>query len=276
VFLGFSPADLLVLSLAVFAGGIVAGLLAGLFGIGGGAVIVPVLYEAFRMAGVAEEVRFQLCVGTSLAIMLPTTFRSYLTHRAKGAVLPDILRLWAAPAALGVATGAVVAMFAPAALFKLAFVAFATVISAKLLFGRDSWRIGSDLPKGAAMAGYGYLVGITSGLTGVSGGSVTNLVLTLYGKPIHNAVATAAGVGIPITTAGTLGYIVAGLPQLPQLPPLSIGFVSLIGVVLVAPVSTYAANYGALLAHRLSKRRLEIAFGLFLLAVSLRFLLSLL
>jgi uncharacterized membrane protein YfcA len=272
---GFSPADLLVLSLAILAGGIVAGLLAGLFGIGGGAVIVPVLYEAFRMAGVPEEVRFQLCVGTSLAIMLPTTFRSYLTHRAKGAVLPDILRLWAAPAALGVATGAVVALFAPAALLKLAFVAFATVISAKLLFGRDSWRIGSDLPKGVAMAGYGYLVGITSGLTGVSGGSVTNLVLTLYGKPIHNAVATAAGVGIPITTAGTLGYIVAGLPKLSQLPPLSIGFVSLIGVALVAPVSTYAANYGALLAHRLSRRRLEIAFGLFLLAVSLRFLLSL-
>ena len=272
---GLSSGDLVALVLAIFAGGIVAGLLAGLFGIGGGAIIVPVLYEVFRVAGVPEEVRFQLCVGTSLAIMLPTTFRSYLAHRAKGAVLPDILRLWAVPAIAGVTTGAVIAVFAPAALFKLAFVVFATAISAKLLFGRDTWRLASDLPSRIAMTGYGFLVGITSGLTGVSGGSVTNMVLTLYGKPIHNAVATAAGVGIPITIAGTIGYVFAGLPKMALLPPFSIGFVSLIGVVLVAPVSSFAAGYGARLAHWMSKRALEIAFGLFLLLAALRFIASL-
>jgi uncharacterized membrane protein YfcA len=125
------------------------------------------------------------------------------------------------------------------------------------------------------MTGYGFLIGITSGLTGVSGGSITNMVLTLYGKPIHNAVATAAGVGIPLTIAGTLGYVLAGLPKLALLPVFSLGFVSLIGVALMAPVSSFAAGYGARLAHWLSKRQLEIAFGVFLLLVALRFVVSL-
>ena len=102
------------------------------------------------------------------------------------------------------------------------------------------------------------------------------MVLTLYGKPIHNAVATAAGLGVPITIAGTLGYVLAGLPYQEGLPPLSIGFVSLIGVVLIAPISSYVAPIGARLAHRLARRSMEIGFGLFLLLASARFVVSLL
>jgi uncharacterized membrane protein YfcA len=113
-------------------------------------------------------------------------------------------------------------------------------------------------------------------LTGVSGGSLCTMVLTLYGKPIHQAVATSGGSVVPITLAGTLGYMVAGLPHQALLPPLSIGFVSLIGFALMAPISSLAAPYGATLAHAMPKRTLEIAFGLFLLAASLRFLASLL
>ena len=86
---------------------------------------------------------------------------------------------------------------------------------------------------------------------GVSGGSISNMILTLYGKPIHNAVATSAGLGVPITIAGTIGLMIAGLPQQALMPPLSIGFVSLIGLALMAPVSSFTAPYGALLAHRL-------------------------
>ena len=110
---------------------------------------------------------------------------------------------------------------------------------------------------------------------GVSGGSLSNIVLTLYGKPIHQAVATSAGLGVPITIVGTLGYILAGLPHHALLPPLSLGFVSLIGVAVMAPVSSLTAPYGARLAHRLSRRTLELAFSCFLLLVSARFLVSL-
>jgi uncharacterized membrane protein YfcA len=267
--------ELLWLAIAIVAAGVATGILAGLFGIGGGAVIVPVLYEVFGMLGVGDEVRMQLCVGTSLAIIVPTTIRSYLAHRAKGAVLEQVVRAWAVPAVVGVAVGSIIAALAPSAVLKLAFVAVAAFVGAKFLFGRDTWRIASALPGRAAMAIYGLLVGLSSSLMGVSGGSVSNIVQTLHGTPIHNAVATSAGLGVPITIAGTLGYMLAGLPHQALVPPLSIGYVSLIGVAIMAPVSSLTAPYGARLAHVMPRRRLEIAFGLFLLLVSARFIASL-
>jgi uncharacterized protein len=273
--LGFPLSELLWLALAIVVGGVITGLLAGLFGIGGGAVIVPVLYEVFRILDVPDTVRMQLCVGTSLAIIVPTTIQSYLTHRAKGLVVPGVLRLWALPAVLGVVCGAAIAYFAPAAVFKIAFVVIAIVIATKFLFAGDRWNLGTDLPGPVPMRLYGFIIGLTSSLMGVSGGSLSNMGLTLYGKSIHQAVATSAGLGVPITIVGTLGYILAGWHDRALLPPLSLGFVSLIGVAIMAPVSSFAAPYGARLAHRLSRRTLEIAFASFLLLISLRFLVSL-
>jgi uncharacterized membrane protein YfcA len=270
--LGVPLGEIALLVLAVLAAGVATGILAGLFGIGGGAIIVPVLYEVFRILGVPEEVRMQLCVGTSMAIIVPTTIRSYLTHRAKGAVLGNVMRAWAVPAVIGVAIGSVIAYFAPSAVFKIVFVVVVTVIAVKLLFGRDSWQFADDLPGQPLMGAYGFLIGITSSLMGVSGGSVSNMIQTLHGKSLHNAVATSAGLGVPITVAGTIGLALAGLPRMSLLPPLSIGYVSLLGVIVMAPVSTFVASYGAVLAHRMSKRQLEIAFGSFLLLVSARFI----
>lgn len=187
----------------------------------------------------------------------------------------DVVRVWAVPAMLGVVAGSLIAAFAPGAVLKLAFVLLASVIAVKLLFGRDTWRLADDLPGPAAMMAYGASVGLAASLMGISGGSVSNMILTLYGKPMHKAVATSAGLGVPITVAGTIGYILAGLPQQSLLPPFSLGFVSLIGFAVMAPVSSFTAPYGARLAHALSKRRLEIAFGCFLLAVCIRFAASL-
>src|SRR5207237_3204245 len=114
---GVPIAELVWLALAVMAAGVVTGLLAGLFGIGGGAVIVPVLFEVFRLLGVPEEIRMQLCIGTSLAIIVPTTVRSYRTHRAKGLVVQAGMRSWTVPAVIGVAAGSVTGAFAPAQVF---------------------------------------------------------------------------------------------------------------------------------------------------------------
>jgi len=273
--LGVPASELMVLAGLIVVAGIVTGILAGLFGIGGGALIVPVLYEVFRVLGVPDEVRFQLCVGTSIAIIVPTNVLSFLTHRGKGAVMMDVVRAWALPAIAGVAVGSSVAAFASGAVLKVAFVMVASVIAGKLLIGRDSWRIADELPGRAGMTAYGFVVGLASSLMGISGGSVANMIMTLHGKPIHNAVATSAGLGVPITIAGTVGYILAGLPKQQLMPPLSIGFVSLIGFALMAPVASFTAPYGARLAHALSKRRLEIAFGCFLLLACIRFVVSL-
>ncbi len=273
---GVPLAELAWLGAAILLAGIVTGIFAGLFGIGGGAVIVPVLYEVFRVLGVPEVVRMQLCIGTSLGIIVPTTIRSYLAHRAAGRGMADVVRAWSLPAIAGVAVGAVAAAYAPAGVFKLAFVVIAAGIAAKLLFGREAWVLAQALPGRVAMAVYGALIGLASALMGVSGGSLSTMVLTLYGQSIQSAVATSAGLGVPITLAGSIGYMVAGWSQRALLPPLSIGFVSLVGVAIMAPISSYVAPYGARLSHALSKRSLEIAFGLFLLAAALRFLVSLL
>jgi uncharacterized protein len=273
--LGVPLSELAWLALAIVIGGVISGLLAGLFGIGGGAVIVPVLYEIFSVLSVPDEVRMQLCLGTSIAIILPTNLRSYLTHNAKGLVIPRVIRLWALPAVIGVSCGAVIAAFAPPAVFKIAFVLIAGFIAIKFLFAGDRWNLGTELPGTVPMTLYGFGIGLAGSLMGVSGGSLSNIVLTLYGKTLHQAVATSAGLGVPITIVGTIGYMLAGLHDHALLPPLSLGFVSLIGVAVMAPVSSLTAPYGARLAHRLSRRALEITFSVFLLLVSLRFLVSL-
>jgi uncharacterized membrane protein YfcA len=273
--LGVPLNEFLLGAAAIMAGGVVAGLLAGLFGVGGGVIAVPVLYEVFRLLGVPDAVHMQLSIGTSLAIMAPTNIRSYLTHRATGSVLTDVVWQWTPGVIVGIVIGSAIATVAPSPVFKIAFIVMAAIIACKLLFARESWRLGDDLPTHPLARLYGLAVGLMASLTGVSGGSLCTMVLTLYGKPIHQAVATSAGIVVPITLAGTLGYIVAGLPHQAQLPPLSIGFVSLMGFALMAPVSSVTASYGARMAHVLSRRALEIAFGLFLVAASLRFLASL-
>src|SRR6202166_92813 len=167
---GVPIGEIALLVAGVVASGVVTGLLAGLFGIGGGAVIVPVLYEVFRILDVPDAVLMQLCVGTSLAIIVPTTIQSYLTHRAKGLVVPEVLRLGALPPVLRVACGATIAFFAPAAVFKIAFVVIATFIAMKFLFAGDRWNLGTDLPGRVPMRIFGFIIGLTSSLMGVSGG----------------------------------------------------------------------------------------------------------
>jgi uncharacterized protein len=268
---GVPIGELAILAAAVASGGVVTGIMAGLFGIGGGAVIVPVLYDVFGALGVAEDIRMQLCIGTSLAIIVPTTFRSYFAHRSKNLSLDDVVRKWTLPAVAGVATGATVAAVAPATVFKLAFAGIAGMIAIKLLFGRDSWRIADDLPRGPILRLFGYLIGLASSLMGVSGGSVANMIMMLYGKSIHTAVATSAGLGVPIAIVGTIGFMLAGLPHQNLMPPLTVGYVSFVGFIVMAPVSSYVAGFGARLAHKMPPRRLEIVFGLFLAIMAARF-----
>jgi len=272
--LGYPISEIALLALWIVAAGVLVGILAGLFGIGGGAIIVPVLYEVFRVLGVPEEIRIQACIGTSLAIIVPTTVRSYLGHKKKGSVIPEVVRIWALPAIAGVAIGSVTASFAPAFVFKVAFLVFVSFIAIRMLFGGERWKLGDQLPGRGMLAIYGLITGLFSSLVGVSGGAISNAVLTLYGRPMHQAVGTSAGVGVPITIAGTIGYMLAGWPHMAQLPPFSVGYVSLVGLVLMAPVSSYTTTYGVRLAHWLPRRKLEIAFGVFLILVALRFVAS--
>jgi uncharacterized membrane protein YfcA len=275
--------ELLWLGIGLIGAGAATGVFAGLFGIGGGAVIIPILYEVFRTTGVPEVVRMPLCVGTSLAIIIPTSISSYRAHQSRGAADSALLRQWALPTVVGVVLGSLIARVAPEALFKIVFVVIATFNAIRLLFVSDGWKLGDDLPRGLPMKLYGLIVGLLSSLMGVGGGQLTNLIMLIYGRPIHQAVSTAAGLGVVISVAGAFGYVYAGWPRAAEFSdvvalqfPFALGYISLAGVALVTPLSALIAPVGVRMAHALSRRQLEIAFGLFLLVVSLRFLVSLL
>ncbi|MBP7002958.1 sulfite exporter TauE/SafE family protein [Amaricoccus sp.] len=267
---GLDAGTLATLVAALLAAGAVVGVLAGLFGVGGGAISVPVFFEIFGMLGYPEAVRMPLAVGTSLAVIIPTAIVSARGHYLRGTVDVGLLKLWAVPVVLGVAAGSLVARYANPDLFKLVFIAVSAVIAARLLSGGRGWKLRDGLPGRAALRVYGVVIGLLGSLMGVGGGAMSNLVLTLHGVPIHNAVSTSAGVGILISIPGALGYMAAGWGK-PGLPPDAIGYVSLLAFLVTIPTSMLTTRLGVRLAHALSRRALEVAFGLFLLAVCARF-----
>ena len=272
MFLGMSYEALTLLAISLLLAGAATGFFAGVFGVGGGIIIVPVLYELFRILGVAEEVRMPLAVGSSLAIIVPTSIRSFRAHLEKGAVDTELLKAWAIPVVIGVIGGSLIARVAPPAVFKSLFAGIAAFTSFRLLLAKDNWVLKSEMPKGFWLKAYGLVIGLLSSLMGIGGGQLCNVYMMLYRRPIHQAVATSSGLGVLISIPGALGYVYAGWPKMDLLPPFSLGFVSLIGVALFIPTSMLVVPYGVKLAHRLPKRKLEIAFGFFLLIVVLRFL----
>ncbi|MBM1218704.1 sulfite exporter TauE/SafE family protein [Ponticoccus sp. SC2-23] len=265
------PLTLLTLIAGLALAGASIGVLAGLFGVGGGAISVPVFFEIFGMLGYPAEVAMPLAVGTSLAVIIPTSISSARGHHRKGTLEKDVLRAWAVPILAGVIVGAVVARYAPPVVFQAVFVAVALLNSVKLLTGGKGWSLGDSLPGRAGMSAGGALIGLASAIMGIGGGALSNLFLTLHGMPIHRAVGTSAGVGVLIAIPGTIGYILAGYGQA-DLPPGSLGFVSLVAFALTIPTSMLTTRFGVALAHRMTRRSLEIAFGSFLLLVAIRFI----
>ena len=271
---GHSLTEIAFLAAALAGAGALTGILAGVFGVGGGALIVPVLYELFRILDVPEETRMPLCVGTSLAVIIPTSLRSFRAHRARGAVDMKILRAWVVPTILGVLVGSFVARYAPPALFKIAFITIAGLAATRLILNLK-WHLGDAVPEGPTLTIFGFVNAFLSALMGIGGGQLATMFMTFYGRTIHQAVATSSGVGVLISIPGAIGFVLAGWDK-PFLPPLSLGFVSLIGLAAFAPVSVMTAPLGVRIAHALTKRKLEMAFGIFLLLVSLRLLSSML
>lgn len=267
--------DLVMLAGVLLVAGGLTGILAGLFGVGGGALMVPVLFEAFGFLGVADSARMQLAVGTSLAIIIPTSLCSYSGHLSRGAVDTGLLRSWALPIVFGVVIGVIIARYTSPIVMQIVFVAVAGINAIKLISGTTRWNIANDLPRGLALRFYGWTIGLLSSLMGIGGGQIANIIMTLHGRGIHQAVATSAGIGVLISVPGAIGYILAGWGRA-DLPADAIGFVSLLGLALFLPTTFLTANLGVRLAHSMSRRNLEIAFGLFLALVSARFVLVIL
>ena len=259
---------------ALLGAGVVAGFLAGLFGIGGGAILVPVFYQMLGVLGVPEDVRMHVSVGTSIAIIVPTSLRSFHGHWKRGSVDMDLLRSFVISVPAGVVAATAIAAFLSGAGLRGVFAVAALLVSIKLLLGRANWRIAADIPGNPLRSLVGFAIGLLSTFMGVGGGVFNNTFMTLYGRPMLQAVATSSGLGVLISLPGVIGYMIAGWGEA-NLPPLSLGFVNLLMVAVVIPMTLVMAPLGVSAAHALPRRVLEFAFGLFLLSVSIRFFWSL-
>lgn len=268
---GIGGIGLMALGMAL--AGSVSGVLAGLFGIGGGAVLVPILVEFLGLLDVPESVRTHMAVGTSLAIIVPTSVRSYHAHSVRGAPDTDLLKSWIIWVPAGVLIAGVFVAGMSGAVLRLIFAGVAILIAFKMLLNRESWTVAQDLPAQPWRGGTCFGIGFVSTFMGIGGGNLNNVFMTSFGRTIHQAVATSAGLGVLIAVPGVLTYIVIGLGN-PDLPPLSLGYVNLIALAAIMPLTMLCAPLGVRLAHGLSKRQMELLFGVFLLIVAARFITS--
>ena len=267
-FAAVDVAGLLPLIAILAVSGVLAGFVAGMLGVGGGIVTVPVLEYSLRFAGVPEEWRMHIAVATSLAAIIPTSISSARTHHGRGAVDWELARSWGVPIVLGATAGSLLASRAPLAVLAGLFGSVALLIALKMLLPLDHLRAAQAVPRGIGGGILAAVIGAVSAMMGIGGGTLTVPTLNLCGYPIHRAVGTAAFFGIFISVPGTLGYLLARPPV--ELPWATVGFVSLVGLAIIAPGSMLTATLGARAAHNLSRRRLSQAFGLFLLLVGTR------
>ncbi len=264
---------LLLIVAALLLAGVAIGFFAGFFGVGGGAISVPVFFEVFRLIGHVDDVAMPLAVGTSLAMIIPTSFLSAREHARRGTLDTAVLRTWLLPILLGVILGSVLAGFADAEVFQGVFVVVAGVLSVRMLLGGNSGQIADSLPGRGLLSVYGFVIGLSSALMGIGGGALSTMILTLYGRTIHQAVSTSAGVGLLIAVPGAIGYIVAGWGHT-ELPSDAVGYVSVLALAVTMPTAIMMTRLGARAAHTRSRAQLSRYFGLFLLTVALRFLVA--
>jgi uncharacterized membrane protein YfcA len=272
--LELTAAQLALLGATLLAAGLVAGTLAGLLGVGGGIVVVPVLYHGFSVLGVDPDVRTHVAVATSLATVAVTAFRSARSHHELGAVDTRILADWIPAVVVGSALGtALVAALGGRALTGV-FATIAMLVSLHMAFGRNSWRIADAPPRGPASWPLAGAVGFVSVMMGLGGGTVGVPTLTLLGAPMRRAIATAAGLGSAIAIPGAIGLALAGIGVAGR-PPGCIGYLNLFGFALIVPTTWLTAPLGARFAHAVSQRTLRRGFAFFLALVALRMLFDL-
>lgn len=256
------------LLLALGGAGLFAGLVAGLFGIGGGAVIVPVLY--FLLSGLGfEETAQHVAVATSLATIIATSSRSVMAHNKHGAVDWAVLRGWSPAIVVGALLGMVAAGFMSGRLLTAIFGAVALVIAVQFFFGRPDWRLADDMATGPARAGLGGAMGALSALMGIGGGTFGVSLMTMSGRSMHQAIGTAAGFGVAIGVPGAIAAIFTGWGKA-GLPPGSLGYVNLPAFLMIGILTVTMAPVGASLAHRLDGAKLKKMFGVLLGVVAAR------
>ncbi len=258
------------LLIALIVAGAGAGIAAGMFGVGGGIIIVPALYLTFSSIGFAETA-MHVSVGTSLATIIATSIRSVSSHNAKGAVDWDVLKLWGPFITLGAFAGSFLAAILSGQVLTIFFGVVAFLLAAQLIFGRPSWRLAEDMPNGPIAWCISMFIGSCSSLMGIGGGVFGVTTMVLYGRPIHQAIGTSAGFGALIGIPAAIGYVINGW-NVENLPPISVGYLNIPGFLLIALMTTSLAPVGAWIAHGLDAIKLRKIFGILLICTALNML----
>lgn len=261
--------NLLLLAVAMLATGCVAGVMAGLFGIGGGIIIVPVLEFALGLLGIDPAIRMHVAVATSLATIIPTSISSARAHHRREAVDLAIVKRWAVFVLIGALAGAWIASQVHSRVLAMVFATLALLIASKMILLPTSRNLAENVPHGPLMPVIPTAIGCLSSMMGIGGGTFSVMTLTLFNQPIHRAVGTAALLGLVISLPGTIGFIVSGWNDV-RVPPGSVGYVNLIGFALIAPATVMTAPIGAKIAHSFSEKKLSMLFGAFLVIAAMR------
>lgn len=267
--------EYLILAGAMLATGAVSGVLAGMLGIGGGIVIVPVLDAALGFLAVDPAIRMHVAVATSLATIIPTSISSSRAHHARRSVDLDLAKRWAAYIFLGALLGTWIAARVHSDALSAIFAVVALLMGIKLMVPTEGRTLSDAVPRGATINLLPTGIGAVSSMMGIGGGTLSVAALTLMNQPVHRAVGTAALFGLVISLPATAGFVAAGWTD-PRVPPLSLGYVNAAGFLFIAPTTVLTAPVGAAIAHRLSQRQLSALFGAFLVLMSIRMGLKLL
>jgi len=247
-----------------------AGVLAGLLGVGGGIVLVPAFFYALQSLGYDGPQLMQICLATSLATIIVTSARSVHAHNKKDAVDWDILRSWAPGIMLGAVLGVLLVSQLRTVTLQAIFGGLALIVGLYLGFGRSEWRLGETMPRGIKRAILSPLVGFLSVLMGIGGGSFGVPLMTLHGRPIHRAVATAAGFGLLIAVPSVIAFLFVDIDQ--NRPPFTVGAVNLVAFGTVITMTLITAPWGVRLAHAMDPKPLKRIFAVFLVLVAMNML----
>lgn len=249
--------------------GAFAGILAGLLGVGGGIVLVPAFFYVFSAAGYGGPQLMQICLATSLATIIVTSLRSVLAHNRKGAVDWDILRQWAPGIGIGALAGALIVGSLRTETLAIIFGVLVSVIAVYMAVSKPHWRLADQMPRGGWLWLFSPFTGFVSVLLGIGGGSIGVPLMTLHGRPIHRAVATAAGFGVAIAVPSIVLFL---MMPVELAPPYTLGSVNLPAFFLTISMTLITAPWGATLAHKTDAVRLKRYFAFFLLLVGLNML----
>jgi uncharacterized membrane protein YfcA len=265
--------ELLVYFIGLLITGVIGGLIAGLFGVGGGIVIVPILFWIFTSLNFPNEILMHMAIGSSLATIIPTSISSARAHYHRGSIEIDIIKKWAPGIFLGAIIGGLSGKYFSVNELKYLFASIAFLVALNMFF-KEPFRLGNNFPKSRLLnIIMSSLIGLVSSLMGVGAGTLGVPALVALSVPIHKAIGTAAALGLFIAVPATLGLAFSGF-NIPNRPPMSIGYVNLIAFFIMFPLTVFFAPVGVKLAHRINQRALKSIFGIFLIITSIKMLSS--